>query len=139
MNNAYQQSSGEGEICIFMCTFQGEKHLVEQLDSIRKQTYQNWRLFVSDDGSTDNTLAILRNFQASLAPGRMELFDGPGRGFADNFMSLLLNPSIEGNYYAFSDQDDYWCDDKLAEAVSKLKSLSRDVNQPAVYASALFG
>jgi glycosyltransferase involved in cell wall biosynthesis len=136
MNNEYQQSSGEGEICILMCTFQGEKYLMEQLDSITKQTYKNWRLFVSDDGSTDNTLAILRNFRASLAPGRMELFDGPRRGFVENFMSLLLNPSIQGSYYAFSDQDDFWCNDKLSEAVSKLKSLSENVNKPAVYASA---
>jgi len=136
MNNEYQQLPGEGRICILMCTFQGEKHLQEQLESIRTQSYQKWQLFVSDDGSTDNTLAILRNFQASLAPGQMEIFNGPGRGFADNFMSLLLNPAIEGSYYAFSDQDDFWFIEKLSEAVSKLKSLSGGVDKPAVYASA---
>ncbi|MHB8257427.1 MAG: glycosyltransferase family 2 protein [Acidiferrobacterales bacterium] len=136
MNNVSQPSPGEGNISILMCTFQGEKHLLEQLESIREQTYRNWQLFVSDDGSTDETLAILHNFQASLAPGQMEIFDGPRRGFAANFMSLLLNPSIEGSYYAFSDQDDFWCDDKLSEAVSKLKSLSGQQDKPAVYASA---
>lgn len=119
-----------------MCTFQGEKHLLEQLESIKNQTYQNWRLFVSDDGSTDNTLVILRNFQASLEPGQMEIFDGPRRGYADNFMNLLLNPSIEGSFYAFSDQDDIWFDEKLSVAVSKLKSLSEKNDRPAAYASA---
>lgn len=127
--------SNNGEICILMCTFQGEKHLADQLESIRKQTYKNWRLFVSDDGSTDTTLEILRNFQASLVPGQMEIFNGPRRGFADNFMSLLLNPKIEGSYFAFSDQDDYWLENKLSEAVLKLKALPHRGSRPAMYAS----
>lgn len=137
-DNNYMQPSNEGIICILMCTFQGEKHLLEQLESIRKQTYQKWRLFVSDDGSTDSTLAILHNFQASLEMGQMEIFDGPRKGFAENFMSLLLNPSINGSYYAFSDQDDLWFNEKLSEAVSKFQSLPEEVNQPTVYASARF-
>ncbi len=51
-------------------------------------------------------------------------------------MSLLLNPTIEGSYFAFSDQDDFWFNEKLSEAVSKLKLLSGEVDKPAVYASA---
>jgi len=136
ITNRYQQSPSDGKVSILMCTFQGEKHLPEQLESIRKQTYQNWQLFVSDDGSTDNTLTILRNFQATLAPGQMEILSGPKKGFANNFMSLLLNPSICGDYYAFSDQDDYWLDDKLHQAILKLTSLPTKITGPAVYASA---
>jgi glycosyltransferase involved in cell wall biosynthesis len=124
----------EKRISILMSTYQGERHLLEQLESIRSQTYSNWRLFVSDDGSTDNTLPILLDFQASLCHAQMEIVSGPRRGFADNFMSLLLNSSIEGDYFAFCDQDDVWNKDKLAIAVSKLESLTE--GKPAVYGSA---
>lgn len=136
MSTAYKNASDAASVCILMCTYQGEKHLIEQLESIRKQTYRNWRLFVSDDGSTDNTVTVLRDFQSSLAPGQMEIFFGPKNGFASNFMSLLLNPAIKGSYYAFSDQDDYWCNDKLSAAISRLTPLSGHENRPAAYASA---
>lgn len=126
----------ENRVCILMGTFQGEKHLLEQLESIRSQTHGHWKLFVSDDGSTDNTLPILLDFQASLCPGQMEIVAGPRRGFAANFMSLLLNPSIEGDYFAFCDQDDVWNKEKLAVAVSNLQSLSGPGERPAVYGSA---
>ena len=126
----------EKRVCILMGTFQGERYLLKQLESIRSQTHGYWRLFVSDDGSTDNTLPILLDFQASLCPGQMEIFAGPRRGFAANFMSLLLNPSIEGDYFAFCDQDDVWNMEKLAVAVSSLQSLSDLGKRPAVYGSA---
>ena len=137
MSDTAPQSHHKSKIFILMCTFQGEKYLAEQLESIRQQRYRNWQLFVSDDGSTDQTLAILRHFQASLAPGQMQIFNGPRKGFSNNFMQLLLNPSIAGgDYYAFSDQDDFWCDDKLTVAIAKLESLSGQTQKPAVYASA---
>ncbi len=110
--------------CILMGTYQGEHYLLEQLESIRSQTHGYWRLFVSDDGSTDNTLPILLDFQASLPLGQMEIVAGPRRGFAANFMSLLLNPAIEGDYFAFCDQDDVWNKEKLAVAVSNLHYIS---------------
>ncbi len=119
-----------------MGTFQGESHLLEQLESIRFQTHDYWRLFVSDDGSTDNTLSILSDFQASLPLGQMEIVAGPRRGFAANFMSLLLNPAIEGDYFAFCDQDDVWNKEKLAVAVSNLHYISDLGERPSVYGSA---
>jgi glycosyltransferase involved in cell wall biosynthesis len=51
-------------VAILMCTFNGERFLKEQLDSFATQTHQNWTLWVSDDGSTDQTLEILRATQA---------------------------------------------------------------------------
>lgn len=125
-----------GLVCILMGTFQGERFLREQLESIRSQTHEQWKLFVSDDGSTDNTLSILRDFQASLPPGRMEMVAGPQRNFADNFLSLVLNQSIDGDYFAFCDQDDVWNKEKLTVAVSTLQSLSDLNEKPAVYGAA---
>lgn len=119
-----------------MCTFQGEAHLLEQLESIRAQTHENWTLFVSDDGSTDGTLPILREFQASLPPGRMTIVAGPRQGFAANFLSLLLNPLADGDYFAFSDQDDVWYPDKVAVALSALQSLHNTSSRPCAYGAA---
>lgn len=119
-----------------MSTFQGEKHLLEQLESIRSQTYLHWKLFVSDDGSTDNTLPILLDFQASVGSDRVMIVAGPQKGFAANFMSLLLNPSIEGDYFAFCDQDDVWNKEKLKVAVSNLEPFTNLEERPAVYGSA---
>lgn len=126
----------EKRVCILMSTFQGGRHLLEQLGSIRSQTYRYWRLFVSDDGSTDDTLRILADFQASVNPDQVVIVAGPRKGFAANFMSLLMNRSIEGDYFAFCDQDDVWKEEKLAVAVSNLESQSDLGGMPAVYGSA---
>ena len=127
---------GEKRVSILMSTFQGGKYLLEQLESIRSQTFPHWRLFVSDDGSTDNTLRILLDFQASVNPDQVVIVAGPRKGFAANFMSLLLSPSIDGDYFAFCDQDDVWKDEKLAIAISNLESQSDLGKRPAVYGSA---
>lgn len=135
MNKQNRIEGGEQQVCILMGTFQGGRHLLEQLESIRSQTHVQWRLFVSDDGSTDNTLSILLDFQSSLPSGQMEIVSGPQKGFAANFLSLVLNPSIEGDYFAFCDQDDVWNKEKLAVAISELRSLSNLGEKPTVYGS----
>ena len=77
-----------------MCTFNGQKYLKEQLDSIEAQTFQNWRLIVSDDGSTDFTLQILSTYQERWGESRMEIRQGPKLGFCKNFLSLIGDASI---------------------------------------------
>jgi glycosyltransferase involved in cell wall biosynthesis len=103
-----------------MCTFQGERFLAAQLASISAQTHQNWTLWVSDDGSTDQTLEILRATQELWGKDRLKIISGPCKGFARNFLSLTCHPEIEANYYAFSDQDDIWLPSKLTRALEKL-------------------
>lgn len=56
------------KVTILMCTFNGEEYLEDQLDSFQCQTYQNWRLIVSDDGSSDKTLRILNQYKKNGAP-----------------------------------------------------------------------
>ena len=63
-----------------MCTFNGAQYLNEQLISIADQSYKNWYLYVSDDGSTDNTLEILRAFQSRYGENRVVIFEGPKQG-----------------------------------------------------------
>jgi glycosyltransferase involved in cell wall biosynthesis len=122
-----------GRVAVLMCTYCGEKYLERQLETVFAQSYPNWTLYVSDDGSRDGTLAILRRWQARPDGHRIRLYRGPGRGFASNFFSLIARPDVEADYYAFTDQDDEWDRDKLGRAVHKLSHLPPDA--PVLYAS----
>lgn len=100
-----------------MSTYNGEKFLSEQLKSIDNQTHRNWRLVISDDGSSDNTLAIAKQFQNKWESNRLEIRQGPQQGFCQNFLSMACDTTIRADLYAFSDQDDIWLPDKLERAV----------------------
>lgn len=121
-------------VAILLTTYNGEKYLQDQLDSIAGQTYRNWKLYASDDGSTDSTLDILQRFQRQYGANQVHLFAGPRTGFAQNFLSLIRNPDIHAEYFAFCDQDDVWFAHKLERSVTRLDVLPDNTN-PAVYCS----
>ena len=116
-----------------MCTYRGEKYLQRQLETVFGQSYRNWHLFVSDDGSDDRTLAILDRWRATAGGERIRVYSGPRRGFACNFFSLIARPEVKADYYAFTDQDDEWDNRKLERAVRKLNYFPLDA--PVLYAS----
>lgn len=122
-----------GRVAILLCTFDGQRFLSDQLESLRNQTYPDWELWVSDDGSQDRTCAILESFRSDAGIERLSIHNGPAEGFAANFLSLVCHASISADYYAFSDQDDVWEPEKLARAVNWLKTVPHDV--PALYCS----
>lgn len=113
-------------VSILICTYNGEKYLQAQIDSIVKQTYLNWAIFVSDDGSSDSTLKILQSYQSTLGKDRFYIFNGPSKGFSKNFISLLKHDIIKSEYYAFSDQDDIWAPNKIEIAIAKLESIKNN-------------
>ena len=119
------------QVAILLCTYQGEKYLAEQLNSFTAQTYPNWTLWISDDGSTDSTLSQLSAFAQQHNPGQVTVRAGPRRGFVKNFMSLICEPTLLADYYALSDQDDIWHADKLERAVNWLRQIPE--GQPALY------
>ena len=119
------------KVVIFMGTYNGTRYLVEQLDSIFLQTYQNWQILVSDDGSDDNTCQILKDYQNRLGGNLFTIYTGPRKGFAANFLSLVCKQKTEGVYYAYSDQDDIWGPNKLQRAIDWLSTISNDI--PALY------
>jgi glycosyltransferase involved in cell wall biosynthesis len=104
-------------IFILMGTYNGEAFLAEQLLSIENQSHKNWRLVISDDGSSDATLTIAREFQKKWGSDRLAIREGPIQGFCTNFLSMACDPTIKADYYAFSDQDDVWNNDKLSKAL----------------------
>ena len=108
-------------IAILLCTFNGARFLPAQLSSYGSQTWRDWRLFASDDGSSDQTAAILAQYQKTLGSNQVQIRSGPRRGFVTNFLSLVCDPSIDADYYAYSDQDDIWEPEKLARAIEVLQ------------------
>jgi glycosyltransferase involved in cell wall biosynthesis len=124
-------ATGKRHVAILLATYNGARHLAEQLDSIASQTHTNWTIHVSDDGSTDATLALLATYRERLGGERMVLWQGPRAGYSRNFMSMLHREGIEGDYVAFSDQDDVWDANKLETALLALAAVPQD--EPALY------
>jgi glycosyltransferase involved in cell wall biosynthesis len=119
-------------VAILLATRNGEPFLREQLTSYERQTMKNWELHVSDDGSSDQTISIIQDFARNQSR-KVSLREGPRRGFFRNFMSLALDESIVADFFAFSDQDDVWKEEKLDRALKCLLPISSEV--PAVYFS----
>lgn len=119
------------KVCVFMSTFNGEKFLREQLDSLVAQINIKLFLKIRDDGSTDKTLSIIQEYKNKY-PNLIEYYSGNNIGFANSFYELIRN--YEGyDYYAFSDQDDIWDRNKIIKAISMIK----DKNKPSLYGSNL--
>lgn len=118
-------------IAILLCTFNGQRYLAEQLDSFAWQTYSNWKVWASDDGSTDNTLAILGHYREGWGEDRLSILRGPKKGFVANYLSLTCNDDIQADFYAYSDQDDVWLEKKLERALNWISTVPDTL--PALY------
>lgn len=99
---------------ILLATYQGQRYLQEQLESIARQTYTRWTLTVSDDGSTDDTLAIVQRFVRQTSQA-VSVITGPQLGATRNFLHLVqaATSDRETDLFAFCDQDDVWLPEKL--------------------------
>ena len=111
-------------ISICMATYNGEKFLREQLDSIISQSYQDWQLLIRDDGSDDNTISIVEEY-ASRLPAKMRLIkdDNNHLGASLNFGKLLEQTDTE--YIMFSDQDDIWLPNKVELTLNAMKNAEK--------------
>lgn len=107
-----------------MATYNGERWLSEQLDSIFTQLDCRIRIFVNDDGSSDETLTILarHRFAANI---HITQFKQGGAG--QNFLHLAQTIDLAGfDYVAFSDQDDIWMPDKISRAIAQINMRNAD-------------
>lgn len=108
---------------ILMATYNGAAYLPYQLESIQRQSYTGWSILARDDGSTDNTVAILEDF-ADRHPHKLNLIKGrPERrlGAAGNFVRLMEQSTAETVFFA--DQDDIWYADKMRRSILQLREL----------------
>lgn len=115
---------------VLLSTYNGEKYIEEQIESILKQEEVEISLLIRDDGSTDNTVEILKKLSQD---NRITYYEGKNIKPARSFMELV-NKSGNFDYYAFADQDDVWNSKKIISAINKLKEKE---NKPLLYISAL--
>ena len=114
------------EITVLMSTYNGEMFIREQIDSILNSKDVELQLLVRDDGSSDQTIPILKSYQTQK---KLSFYQGHNVRPAKSFMELLCK-APSSKYYAFSDQDDYWSQDKLSIAINCIKSYGQE---PALY------
>jgi glycosyltransferase involved in cell wall biosynthesis len=133
MKDNCSSSCRNDRVAILLAVFNGAEFLQSQLDTLARQTVDNIDIWASDDGSKDNSVAILEQAARGWMKGDFRIAAGPRKGFAENFRALLTNPDIDADYFAFCDQDDLWDDDKLADALQWLST--QDAAIPALYCS----
>ena len=127
---------------VLLATYNGATYLDEQLESLWAQTYRNFRLLVSDDGSTDATMAILEKFAQRCGQKRFKWVVNPnlGSGPIRNFQALMQASAADGTarWIAFCDQDDVWMPQKLERLTEAMKEAeASDATHPCLVHSDL--
>ena len=111
-------------IDVLLATYNGEKYLKEQIDSILKQTYQNIHLIISDDGSKDHTREILKEYEEKDSRVKV-YYQNENLGCIKNFEFLL--EQVKSPLYMLSDQDDIWKPEKIEKTYEKLMEEKADL------------
>ena len=111
------------KIHILLATFQSEKFLEEQLDSILDQEYRDFQLFIRDGGSSDSTLSILKKYEKKDA--RIRFLGSSPAGVKENF-SVLMEEASGGDLYLFADHDDVWFPHKLGALLELYGKLEKE-------------
>ena len=114
---------------VLMSTWNGEKYLKEQIDSILGQAGVDVTLYIRDDGSEDGTIGILRQLDAENPS--IHVFTEGNIGVGSSFMELVYRVPQEYDLYAFADQDDIWLEGKLRRAAEMIG----DQTEPVLYCS----
>ncbi len=107
------------KVAVLMSTYNGEKYLNEQIDSILAQDGVDVILYIRDDGSSDRTAEIIKDYCNRY--NNINFAQGENLGVGNSFMQLVYDSGDEHDYYAFADQDDIWLSEKIKMAVEKIK------------------
>lgn len=109
-------------IDILMATYNGEKYIEEQINSILNQTTSDWKLYIRDDGSSDNTVDIIEKFVQRYPDKIFFIKDNKkGLGAKLNFGELIKMSSSD--YCMFCDQDDVWINDKIEKTLREMNNM----------------
>lgn len=114
------------KVNILMSTYNGQQFLAEQIRSIQEQSYTDWTLFIRDDGSSDNTKEILKDFERQ--DSRIHIIDSEksdNLGVIKSFHKLVNHDRAD--YYFFSDQDDVWLPNKLELSLKEAQNYLADL------------
>lgn len=112
-------------VTILLATYNGEKYISHQLNSILSQSYTNWHLIIRDDVSKDNTPDIIEKYR-ELYPDKIEVLNNSGinKGSLLNF-GTLLQAAGNARYIMFCDQDDEWLINKIEVTFLKMRELEK--------------
>ena len=120
-----------------MATYNGEKYLIEQIESIINQSYENWTLLIRDDISEDSTVSIIEEYEKKDSRIRLLRDEKGNLGFVKNFEELLVQS--QEDFIMFCDQDDYWLENKLEIYINELnKLLKEEIEEPLLLHSNSF-
>lgn len=119
------------KVQVLLSSYNGEKYIKNQIESILKQEDVEVSLLIRDDGSNDKTLDIIEKMAKENK--NISYYQGENIGVAKSFMNLV-NKAKESDYYAFADQDDIWMPKKIISAIKKLENVKE---KPSLYISAL--
>lgn len=108
-------------VAIVMTTYNGEKYVEEQIKSILSSSYQDFELFIFDDGSTDSTFSILERYK-EVYPDKINIIRNEmNYGVTMNFIQALAK--MTADYIMFSDQDDFWLPNKIGVSLKRMKHM----------------
>jgi len=112
-------------ISILLATYNGEKYIAEQIESLLSQTHQDFTLYIRDDKSTDNTYNIILEY-AQRFPGKIIVSQNEENvgGAKSNFMQMMIDH--RDDYVMLCDQDDRWMPDKIKKSFAKIKDMERE-------------
>lgn len=118
------------QIAIMMATYNGAKYIGEQIDSILRQTYQDWKLFIHDDCSNDATFQILQQYQEKYPKKIKVITDSSviGGSSEKNFAAIQkwVTNNHDFSYFMFADQDDFWFPNKIERSLYKMKESEKN-------------
>lgn len=119
-------------VLILLASYNGQKYIGEMIDSIISQDYTDWKLILSDDGSSDGTADILEDYANKMPEKIVHYKSGKRFGNAQNHFLHLLEAFNDAPYIMFCDQDDVWHKDKISKTLSKMKETEKDAAMPTL-------
>lgn len=120
------------KVQILLSSYNGEKYIKKQIDSLLNQNGIDISILIRDDGSIDSTTKILEDYSNR---DNIKIIYGENIGVINSFFELISESSADVDYYALSDQDDFWLENKIIEAVKKIKKSKKEKHVPVLYSS----
>ena len=109
-------------ISILLATYNGERYIAEQIESLLVQSFQDFKLYICDDRSTDNTFSIISNY-AAKNPGKIFVSQNEENAGGAKYNFLEMMATHKDDYVMLCDQDDVWMPDKIEKSLAKIKEL----------------
>lgn len=124
-------------INILMATYNGERYLRDQIESLLSQDFKDFKIIIADDGSLDKTRSILKEYKSTY-PDKFELiFNEKSLGAKKNFINLLCKYATDSEYIMFCDQDDVWLSNKISLGLATIKKIEGKEKQASLVYSDL--